>query len=86
MDGEAGNVAGDCVKGCCCCCCVVAQDEKEVKGREEEARRNRKVEEGLEGYGRVEGMVFGVATEMSCVWVVARKNRVKLSQALRDWK
>ena len=39
MNSEAGNVAGDCLKGFCCCCCVVAQDEKEVRFREEQARK-----------------------------------------------
>lgn len=56
MEGAAGNVFVDCIKGCCCCCCVVAQDEKEVKGREEEARR---AGGGKEGYVPVGGMAYG---------------------------
>jgi Cys-rich protein (TIGR01571 family) len=57
MEGEAGNVFVDCIKGCCCCCCVVAQDEKEVKVREEEARKPGG--RGKEGYVAVGNMAYG---------------------------
>ena len=60
MDGEAGNVVGDCIKGCCCCCCVVAQDEKEVKLREENARKASHGRRPKEGYVAPGNMVFGV--------------------------
>ena len=60
MDGSAGNVVGDLVKGCCCCCCVVAQDEKEVKLREEEARKAHCGKGDKEGYVAPSNMVFGV--------------------------
>jgi Cys-rich protein (TIGR01571 family) len=59
MDGEAGNVAADLLKGCCCCCCVVAQDEKELKLREEEARKAYHGK-NKEGYVAPSNMVFGV--------------------------
>ncbi|KIV87345.1 hypothetical protein PV11_02897 [Exophiala sideris] len=57
MSTEAGNVAGDCVKGFCCCCCVVAQDEKEVRYREEQARKPG-VSTNQEGYVAPTGMNF----------------------------
>lgn len=50
MSSDAGNVAGDCIKGVCCCCCVVAQDEKEVKFREEQARKPSASATRMEGY------------------------------------
>ncbi|KIX08464.1 uncharacterized protein Z518_03120 [Rhinocladiella mackenziei CBS 650.93] len=56
MNTEAGNVAGDCLKGICCCCCVVAQDEKEVKFREERARKPSGTKK--EGYVAPTGMTF----------------------------
>lgn len=57
MNTEAGNVAGDCLKGLCCCCCLVAQDEKEVAFREEQARKANGLK--LEGYVAPSAMVFG---------------------------
>ncbi|KAK4938795.1 hypothetical protein LTR10_020802 [Elasticomyces elasticus] len=57
MSTEAGNVAGDCVKGFCCCCCVVAQDEKEVRYREGQARKPG-ASINQEGYVAPTGMNF----------------------------
>ncbi|EXJ55966.1 hypothetical protein A1O7_08897 [Cladophialophora yegresii CBS 114405] len=58
MSSEAGNVAGDCLKGVCCCCCVVAQDEKEVKSREEQARKPAGSATRNEGYVAPTSMTF----------------------------
>ncbi|KIW91010.1 uncharacterized protein Z519_08793 [Cladophialophora bantiana CBS 173.52] len=58
MSAEAGNVAGDCLKGICCCCCVVAQDEKEVKFREEQARKPAGSGTKREGYVAPTTMTF----------------------------
>jgi len=58
MSAEAGNVAGDCVKGICCCCCIVAQDEKEVKFREEQVRKPLGSASRDEGYVAPTGMTF----------------------------
>ncbi|ETI21526.1 hypothetical protein G647_07873 [Cladophialophora carrionii CBS 160.54] len=58
MSSEAGNVAGDCLKGVCCCCCVVAQDEKEVKFREEQARKPAGSATRNEGYVAPPSMTF----------------------------
>ncbi|KAH0848642.1 hypothetical protein AYO21_02846 [Fonsecaea monophora] len=58
MSNEAGNVAGDCVKGICCCCCVVAQDEKEVKFREEQVRKPTGSGARTEGYVPPTTMTF----------------------------
>lgn len=58
MHAEAGNVAGDCVKGMCCCCCVVAQDEKEVKFREEQGRKPLGSATRNQGYVPPVGMTF----------------------------
>ncbi|KIY04122.1 uncharacterized protein Z520_00814 [Fonsecaea multimorphosa CBS 102226] len=58
MSEEAGNVAGDCLKGICCCCCVVAQDEKEVRFREEQARKPAGSGTKKEGYVAPTTMTF----------------------------
>jgi Cys-rich protein (TIGR01571 family) len=58
MNSEAGNVAGDCIKGVCCCCCVVAQDEKEVKFREEHVRKPAGSGAKREGYVAPTSMAF----------------------------
>ncbi|KIV93520.1 hypothetical protein PV10_04730 [Exophiala mesophila] len=57
MSTEAGNVAGDCLKGICCCCCVVAQDEKEVAYREGQARKASGLKQ--EGYVAPTSMAYG---------------------------
>jgi hypothetical protein len=58
MSNEAGDVAGDCLKGVCCCCCVVAQDEKEIKFREEQARKPAGSGTKKEGYVAPTTMTF----------------------------
>ncbi len=58
MSTEAGNVAGDCLRGICCCCCVVAQDEKEAKFREEQARKPAGSGTKREGYVAPTSMTF----------------------------
>ncbi len=59
MNPEAGNVAGDCLKGLCCCCCTVAQDEKEVRLREEQGRKPQASGVSNQGYLSPGGMTFG---------------------------
>lgn len=54
MEGQAGNLASDCVKSICCCCCVIAQDEKEMRLRE------KPVQIRTDEYKSPSAMTFGV--------------------------